>query len=95
MLLDLTMNTLLRLKMFLLNYPLKQKISKFAGTGGEGLYRFTCYLDTLRDGKLTQQLVSNSRGEGSGGGTGGGRGRGFDLCVSVSHTGWSEQAPVL
>ncbi len=92
--LDLKTNTLLCLRIFLLKYPLKYKILKFVGAGGEGLYRFTCYLDTLRDGKLTQQLVSNSRGEGSGGGSVGGRGRGLNLCVylTLAH---SVQAPVL
>lgn len=61
--LHLKINRLLCLKMFLLNYPLTNLKSVSGKCRGEGLYRFTCVLDTLRDGKLTQQLVSLHGGE--------------------------------
>lgn len=57
---DSKINRLLWLEM-LLDYWLKMK-NLCICWGKKGLYRFTCVLDTLRDGKLTQEWCREGEG---------------------------------
>lgn len=94
MLLDLTMNMLLSLKMFLLNYLLEKKSSHFVVQGEKACTDLPVYWTPLEMENSPSSLYLFTR-EGNGRGRGRGGGRSLDLGVSGSHIGSSEQAPVL